>query len=138
MSVCPIRRRTSAAFGAGLQVLWLLAAACGIAASPGGASIWGIDEQVAADLRAERWPAVLADLSHVTVDDSSGVARYLKAHACLAVDRNNESYCLFSSLTPADLASCREWVGELISESPAEAPPAGISYLLGDIQARVG
>ncbi|MCD4811193.1 tetratricopeptide repeat protein [bacterium] len=83
---------------------------------------------------AEDWGKVTELLAEVDTNTPSSVLRLIKGHACLALNRNNESLKLFAS-TLED--KCREqwqtWVGDFVRMN-GDNPIAW--YLQGDLFAR--
>lgn len=88
----------------------------------------------------EEWKTLADDLLK-TIDndptkDSNPVLRLIKGHACLALNRNNESVGLFLSVVAGDdLQKCRRWADEFHQNHPDE-PIA--RYFKGDVLARQG
>jgi len=85
---------------------------------------------------AEDWAGIAKDLLAAVNEDAghSPVLRLVKAHACLALNRNNESLVLFLSLQKGDqLAPCEQWARSLAKGNPNAAVAY---YFLGDVQAR--
>jgi tetratricopeptide (TPR) repeat protein len=88
---------------------------------------------------AEDWSKAAELLESVTDDPEKSpdpVLRLVKGHACLALNRNNESVCLFLSVTvPEDLDQCLVWAKKLCEDHRGR-PIA--HYFLGDVEARLG
>lgn len=121
-----------------------LALACmSVARAGDGPSMDDVEQAVL----GERWEE-LADglLASVTNDPStspSPVLRLIKGHACLALNRNNQSLALFASaLNKPDHKAWYDWTAKLPKTRTAEAqsPPktalAIAWYLTGDAHAR--
>jgi len=94
-----------------------------------------LDHALEAALLAETWPQVATLLKDVTPRTPSPVLRLLKGHACLAVNRNNESLCLFLSLNADnDKEAWLAWAKDFAGRHP-QNPTA--HYLHGDALARL-
>jgi tetratricopeptide (TPR) repeat protein len=91
-----------------------------------------IPPEVVKALLAENWQQV-ADLLPDEICNKSPVARLIKGHACLALNRNNESLCLFLRTKKAeDLQQWFSWTSEL-----GKRNQGGVAnYLQGDALAR--
>jgi tetratricopeptide (TPR) repeat protein len=86
-------------------------------------------------LLAGNWQQVDAQLPGVTPQTPSPVLRLIKGHACLALNRNNESLCLFMSIaTPSERQEWFSWTEALGRAHPNQATPL---YLKGDALARL-
>jgi tetratricopeptide (TPR) repeat protein len=82
---------------------------------------------------AEDWKQV-ADLLSDDICNKSPVARLIRGHACLALNRNNESLCLFLRTKAVDdLQQWLLWTGDLAARQP-DIPV--IHYLRADALAR--
>ena len=92
-------------------------------------------EQIEAEILSEDWKKIVETI--VTVDDRllSPEFRLIKGHACLAMNRNNESLCLFLSASSDDnLRKWRQWTEDFEDKYPS----SGIAhYLRGDALARL-
>jgi len=82
---------------------------------------------------AEEWVKVTELIGEVT-PETSAVLRLLKAHTCLAINRNNESVGLFSVVTFGDLEEWEKWCKNIANTTSNQAL---INYFLGDIYARL-
>jgi len=87
-------------------------------------------------LLAEDWRQVADLLAGVTPKTPSPVLRLLKGHACLAVNRNNESLCLFLSIAADD--ERQQWLqwADAFAQKNSQKPAA--HYFRGDARARCG
>ena len=94
-----------------------------------------IDKTVEAALLAEDWEKVADLLDKVDTQTSSPVLRYIKGHACLATNRNNESLSLFFMMSMEDLKKWAEWCETFVSQNKTKSIAY---YFLGDIYSRVG
>ena len=84
-------------------------------------------------LLQEDWPAVLEALQAFPASDSTPMA-FVKAHALLATNRNNESFCLFLNLdNDEDEQRWKEWTLAFAAAHPKHAVA---HYFLGDAWAR--
>lgn len=81
---------------------------------------------------AEDWDKVAELIGKVT-PETSAVLRLMKAHACLATNRNNESVGLFSVVTFGDLEELTKWCKNIAAVNKNQPL---INYFLGDIHAR--
>ncbi|MCD4811194.1 tetratricopeptide repeat protein [bacterium] len=82
---------------------------------------------------AEEW-AKVTELIGEVAPETSAVLRFLKAHACLAINRNNESVELFSVVTAEDINEWLKWCNNIANTTNNQAL---INYFLGDIYARL-
>lgn len=93
---------------------------------------------VEAAVLQEQWEQVAKLLESVSDDvkkSPNPVLRLIKGHACLALNRNNESLCLFLSVTgPDDLEKCRVWAERLAARNSKDAIA---HYFKGDMLARL-
>jgi Tfp pilus assembly protein PilF len=106
------------------------APAYGSAANPS-----GIDPKVEQALLAENWQQVIDLLGPDEALKDSAVARLVKGHAYLAVNRNNESLCMFLSASgEEDLREWDEWANGFARRHPDGAIA---HYLRGDALARL-
>ena len=95
-----------------------------------------VDAEVEQALLAEDWGRVLDLLEANGKASSNPVARLIKGHACLALNRNNEAFCLFlSSRSADDLQQWDRWTGAFANRSPQAMVAL---YLKADAQARQG
>jgi tetratricopeptide (TPR) repeat protein len=88
----------------------------------------------------ENWEPVVRLLKPVTVQTPDAVYRLIKAHACLAVNENNEAVCLFLSVSEKDRQRWYEWVNGAngIAGFVARYPKNSIAYYYsGDAHARL-
>ena len=92
----------------------------------------------------EKWQAVYNACGPVQAPESNPVLRAIKGHACLALNRNNESVRLFLSLSresgrddsrKSDRDQWNEWASEF-AETNSASPVA--HYFSGDAAARLG
>jgi len=85
-------------------------------------------------LLAEDWSNVAELLADVDVNTASPILRLIKGHACLALNKNNESYCLFlSAVSDSGLAQYGEWAMALADQNDTKAIA---HYFKGDAFAR--
>ena len=100
-----------------------------------------IDKQTEAALLAEDWPKVADLLGSVNAETPSPVARLIKGHACLALNRNNESLCLFLSVLSEDslkvLVNLKQWDSWTKSFVARNLQSAIAHYFRGDALARI-
>lgn len=82
---------------------------------------------------AEDWDGVLNVLDSREDAELDAAGRFIKGHACLAVNRNNESLCMFLNATKDDLEAWKEWTS---GWAMANAGSAIANYFLGDALAR--
>ena len=88
---------------------------------------------------AEDWETLANDLLKAVnqnpKESLDPVLRWLKGHACLVLNRNNESVCLFLSVVaPKDLDACRNWSEKLVRNHPKNAMAY---YCKADVLARL-
>ena len=84
----------------------------------------------------ENWEPVVQLLKPVTVQTPDAVYRLIKAHACLAVNENNEAVCLFlTAQIPEAKKQWWEWAEKFYRQHP-DSPIA--HYYLADAKARLG
>jgi tetratricopeptide (TPR) repeat protein len=93
-----------------------------------------VSKEVEQAVLAEDW-AKVADLLTPAKDQTlPPVARLIKAHACLALNRNNESLCLFlHTKAEEDIKQWVWWTDDLARRQPTAAVA---HYLYGDAAAR--
>ncbi|MBC8490725.1 MAG: tetratricopeptide repeat protein, partial [Bacteroidetes bacterium] len=95
-----------------------------------------VSENIENALVNDGWEEVLNLLNFVKVQSSSSVLKIIKGHSCLALNRNNESLCLFSSVSlESDFKKWDEWTERFLIQY-FDSP---ISYYFrGDAFARLG
>lgn len=121
-------RRLSAAPVFAVLVLLALSPGAGHAAAP-------VDEKLEQALLAGDWPQVAGLLAPVDERSPSPVLRFVKGHACLALNRNNESLCLFQSVsTDTQRLEWEAWTRDFLARHPDAAVAR---YLHGDGLARL-
>lgn len=82
----------------------------------------------------ENWAPVVRLLADVNEQTPDPVLRLIKGHACLAVNQNNESVCLFLSVRSKDALGIWDgWVDHLAANHPQQ--PLS-HYFCGDAAAR--
>jgi tetratricopeptide (TPR) repeat protein len=91
------------------------------------------ETDVEAALLAEEWKRVDSLIGETTAT-TQAVERLIKAHACLALNRNNDSILLFLNASGDDLKSWHHWAARFSEEHPKA--PLG-QYFLGDSFARL-
>jgi len=84
-------------------------------------------------LFAENWELLVTLLNKVSKEKLSPIQRFLKAHACLATNRNNESIQLFAELTLKDLETLQKWNTDVLNKTSNKSL---VNYFLGDIHAK--
>lgn len=95
-----------------------------------------IDEKIQKAILSEEWAEVVMLLDSVDVQTRSPILRTIKGHACLALNRNNESHRLFLSVSSSeDKKKWEEWATNFTRENPNKAVAY---YLLGDAYTRFG
>lgn len=93
-----------------------------------------VTPEVEKALLSEDWSKVADLLTKVDTSTPSPVLRILKAHACLALNRNNEALAHFLALSDKDtIKSCLEWTTSFLKSHPSSALAF---YLHGDALAR--
>jgi tetratricopeptide (TPR) repeat protein len=99
------------------------------------------EREVTGAVLAEDWAKVRDVTKSVTAETPSVELRLIKGHALLALDQNNESSCLFFSITTGDSSSVAEnlkkwenWTQKLADNNPNSA---AAHYLKGDALARL-
>ena len=94
-----------------------------------------LDQKVKKAILAEEWTKVVDVLGPDSNLTSLPVARLIKGHACLALNRNNESLCLFLSVTSeGDLKKWKDWTPQFAKQNPKSAIAC---YFEGDAFARL-
>ena len=84
----------------------------------------------------EDWKQVADLCAPANKPPESPVLSVLAGHACLALNRNNDSYAYFQSINNATgIAAWNEWTTALALANPHNA---GALYLMGDALARAG
>ena len=85
---------------------------------------------------AEDWKTIADYSAPASVGDASPVLRFLRGHACVALNRNNEAFCLFSTTgAVAEREAWLQWTARLLSRNSR----ASIVLLLhGDALTRMG
>jgi hypothetical protein len=95
-----------------------------------------LDSAVVTHLMRENWSGVRTSLAASEAALVNPVARLLLGHACLALNRNDESFLLFYYSSPApDLEAWTDWTTGLARKHPG-SPVA--RYLSADAAARRG
>jgi len=98
-------------------------------------SVEWVDKYVEEALLTEDWGRVSKILDSVNTRNSSPVIRLIKAHAGLALNRNNESFCLFlSTSSQNDLQRWWEWTEVFVEKNQGKAMT---HYFRGDALARL-
>ncbi len=101
------------------------------AADPSAQAVPVAVEQAVLD---EDWPAVTTQLAGVETNGASATLRLIKGHACLALNQNNQSYCLFLSLTSrTDCVAYGDWATSFAARNSDHAIA---HYFSGDALAR--
>lgn len=94
-----------------------------------------LNQSVERAILAENWGEVVNLLGPDDSLVSSPVARLIKAHACLALNRNNESLCLFLSVSSEeDLKTWKKWTNNFSNQNTKNAIT---QYFDGDAFARM-
>jgi tetratricopeptide (TPR) repeat protein len=98
-------------------------------------SVFRLDQKVEKAVLEEDWTKVTDILGPDDSLKAPAVARLIKGHACLALNRNNESLCLFLSVTSeSDLKKWKSWTQKFVKQNPQSA----IAYYFeGDAFARL-
>ncbi|NQT19327.1 MAG: hypothetical protein HQ592_06455 [Planctomycetes bacterium] len=112
-------------------VLAILAFAASSAADPVGPTV---PDSVEKALLSENWSEVADLLAEASQDTPSPVARLIKGHACLALNRSNDSLELFASAV--DDESRAQWQAWADSFAKMHQDNAIALYLQGDAFAR--
>jgi len=93
------------------------------------------DKKVEDSVLAEDWAKVADLLDSVNTQTPSPVLRLIKGHACLALNRNNESLCLFlSTSSENDLKEWERWTDDFSNRNPKKVITY---YFKGDALARL-
>lgn len=93
-----------------------------------------VDKQIAQAVYAEDWTKVIELLGSVDNQTPSPVHRMIKGHADLALNRNNESLCLFLSVSSEDdIRRWAEWSQDFLKKNPKSVIAY---YFMGDALAR--
>jgi len=98
--------------------------------------VWGQSDypKVTTMLLSQDWTAVAGMLETVTPETPDPVLRLIKGHACLAINRNNESLCLFiSASSNNNLKQWDTWTRVFAENHPGHPVAA---YLRGDAMSR--
>lgn len=91
-----------------------------------------VSPELQALILAEDWPQVLQQIK--AEKDPSPILRLIKGHACLALNKNNESLCLFlSAAGDSDLQKWQQWAENFAT---GNRQGAVAHYLRGDALAR--
>ena len=106
-----------------------------IAVVNAGSDLSGVNSEIESALLKKDWAQLSQLLKEVTPESSQPVLRYLKGHALLATNRNNESVSLFYQMTGDDLKQYVDWSSALTKKYPDSA---SVQYIVGDAQSRVG
>lgn len=115
-------------------VNFVLATALFILQSLTHAATQEVDKQVEKAVLTEDWGKVAKLLDSVNPETPSPVLRMIKGHADLALNRNNESLCLFlSALSEKDLEKWEDWSQEFVKKNPKKVVA---HYFMGDALAR--
>lgn len=94
-----------------------------------------VDKKVQKAVLAEDWAKVADILDSIHTKTPSPLLRLIKAHACLALNRNNESLCLFLSMgSEEDLKKWEEWTQDFAEKNSKKAIAY---YFKGDASARL-
>lgn len=98
-------------------------------------SVQVVDKKVEEAVLAEDWAKVAELLKSVDTQTPNSALRMIKGHACLALNRNNESLCLFlSAFSDDDLRQWDEWTQGLRKRNPDKVVSY---YFYGDAKARL-
>jgi len=100
-----------------------------------GNSDFGVTSVLEAALLKEDWQKVADLLKDVNTAHPSPVLRLIKGHACLALNRNNESFSFFlRTQATNDLAQWKDWASKFESSHLGSVTP---QYFKGDAYARM-
>jgi hypothetical protein len=100
------------------------------------ADVAAISPELEKAILAEDWKGALKILDAKKVEELSPVERFIKGHACLAVNRNNESVaCFRDSGEPKPIKEWESWTNGF---AVAHNDSAVATYLHGDALARLG
>lgn len=91
-----------------------------------------LEAQTEAALLQEDW-AALADLLSASAPPSP-LTRFIKGHAHLALNKNNESVCLFVGASADDVQVWAQWTQDFVKRHPQQAVA---HYFRGDALARL-
>jgi tetratricopeptide (TPR) repeat protein len=91
------------------------------------------DSDLESAILSGKWGAVLQELNGQSVD-SNAVDKMILGHACLALNHNNQAFCLFLSLTEEDLTRWQQWSTDFAAKNPGAAVA---HYFRGDALARL-
>ena len=97
-------------------------------------SAQAVGRQVEQAVLAEDWAKAAALLVSVNAQTPSPVLRLIKGHATLALNKNNESLCLFLSASRDDLAEWEKWTEKFVERNPQNIIA---HYFRGDSLARL-
>ena len=118
------------------SIILLFAATILQTSSANAAPMSQLGEQLEQVLLAEDWEKIVNMLSKDNDPNLPVVHQLIKAHACLATNRNNESLCLFlGASSNDDLQEWNKWSEDFATRQP-ESPIA--YYFKGDAAARRG
>ena len=93
-----------------------------------------LEKEIEGAIFSEDWAKVIELLKSVDTQTPDPVLRMIKGHACLALNRNNESLCLFLSVSSEnDLNKWEEWT-KIFSANNSDKAIA--YYFKGDALAR--
>jgi hypothetical protein len=93
----------------------------------------GISRDLESALLSENWNQVISIISGSSPGQAA-IMRFLRGHACLALNRNNESFCLFIGATSDDQERWRQWSQDFAKSHPSH--PVAV-YFKGDGLARL-
>ncbi|MCP4371740.1 MAG: hypothetical protein GY797_27020 [Deltaproteobacteria bacterium] len=93
------------------------------------------NEKLEKAILASDWAKVADLLDKVDVNTDLPALRYIKGHAYLALNRNNESLKLFYMMSPVDLQKWAEWGDGFLSRHKEESMAY---FFIGDIYSRQG
>lgn len=113
-----------------LSLNWLLVTNSYAASNPEKSTLSKAEEDA---LFAENWELLVTLINNVSKEKMSPIQRFVKAHACLATNRNNESIQLFAELTLKDLETLQQWNTDVLNKTSNKSL---VNYFLGDIHAK--
>jgi hypothetical protein len=94
---------------------------------------WKLDPQLETAILKEDWQTVIKRLGSNT--NLSPAAAFVKAHAYLALNKNNESLCLFlGNSSKTSLQKWEQWTQAFAKKHPQQAIA---HYFMGDALARL-